>query len=1264
MKPGAPPTIPGKIYALTQAEQKALEGFVQEHLAKGYIRPSKSPYASPFFFIKKKDGKLRPVQDYRKVNEWTVKNRYPLPLIPELITRVKGATLFTKFDVRWGYNNVHIKDGDQWKAAFITNKGLFEPNVMFFGLTNSPATFQMMMNEIFMEELREGWLTVYMDDMLIHTNDSLEVHRTAVHQVLDKLAKHDLFLKPEKCLFEQRRMEFLGVVLENGTIQMDPAKIKGVEDWPQPKTVRDVRAFLGFTGFYRYFVPNYSIIARPLIDLTKKATPFHWDPPQQKAFLMLKNHMCSYPVLKQPDYDKPFFLATDASAYGVGAVLSQEGDFNPRTKKFIQQPIAYYSATFTPTERNYDIYERELLAVIKALDHWRPHLAATEEPVTVLTDHANLTFWKNPRKVNRRVARWFSFLQDYNLVIKHVPGKLHAGPDMLSRPPNANKGEDDNTDVTLIPPEEFIRTLEPTQPTEEEKREILRLYHDSPAGGHLGRDQTYEEVARCHTWPGMRAWITDYVKGCGICQQNKPRTHPRKTPLYRIPVPQEAKPFEVIALDLITHLPPCNGFDAILTIVDHGCSRAAVFIPCKGTITGEGVADLYFDNVYRWFGLPVKVISDRDPRFTSRFTRALCARLGIAQNVSTAFHPQTDGLTERKNQWVEQFLRTITMHQQNDWATWLPLATAVHNRATNSTTKAPPSEVLLGYLPRLDYRWSQETAIPRVEDRMKIAAQRREQAKTALNRVAQKVPEDQFCPNEKVWLEGKNLALPYQTLKLAPRRHGPFLITERISPVAYKLALPPTWTIHDVFHASLLTPYRETSQHGANYTRPPPDLIEGEEEFEVEAIVNHRHHGKNRRLQYLVKWKGYPDADNSWEPADQIFAPELITRYHQRRPLELDKRTRGRRKLTIRSSLQWPLPTLKPPTSPSSPRTPSLSTYRLPSPRMTSSSRTSSLEAPSLPAPLRPPSRIMGRVYPRKWLSVSQRKSPRWLSTKPTTPSSASAVWLATTSKPSPPNKWLLPPPTPLWKLCGPVSQNSRATATTTTSKKSAPTDSRRTPAESPTFSSKSMGSISRLATSAASPVQDSSKGRLEAPTTASTSTSFTLSHPLPERPPPTSSRPGSSRPSLPTRPPTPTSSMKYGSTATGVWRPRSNVTTTTIPVSSSSRPKCAKFRPRSTPAPYRSTRATTALHAPMSGSASPPCRPREPPTRVGSTSVPLTRATASLAVVGQPPNGGVMSPAPRPTAWIDGAWVRWRANRSPDADRWFAMTRYSKIVT
>ena len=819
LKKGAPSTLPGKIYSLTQPEQKALEEFIKDHLRKGYIRPSKSPYASPFFFIKKKDGKLRPVQDYRRVNEWTIRNRYPLPLIPELINRVKGAALFSKFDIRWGYNNVRIKQGDEWKAAFITNRGLYEPRVMFFGLTNSPATFQTMMNAIFAEELSEGWLTIYMDDILVHTEDDQDLHRKLVHKVLDKLAKHDLFLKPEKCLFEKRSIEFLGVILGKGTIQMDPTKLKGVADWPTPRTLRDVRAFLGFTGFYRYFVPNYSLIARPLIELTRKTTPFHWEEAQIQAFERLKTLMCSKPILRQPNYDQQFFLATDASAYSVGAVLLQEGEINPRTKKTTQHPIAYYSNTFTPTERNYDIYERELLAVIKALQHWRPHLAATEKPVIVLTDHANLTFWKNPKSVNRRVARWFAFLQDYNLQIKHVPGKLHAAADMLSRPPSADKGENDNMNLTLLPSHIFVRTAEApwerllqelkelqirhrplmedwrrtrevTQnkeglyvrdgkivvpPDETIKRRILRRNHDTPTRGHPGRDRTIELLERHYWWPALRKWTEDYVRGCATCQQNKTRTHPLRVPSFRISTKEGTMPFQTVAMDLITNLPPSRGHDAILTIVDHGCTRAALFLPCKTTISGEGVATLYHDHVYRWFGLPNKVISDRDPRFTSHFARALCRRLGIEQNVSTAFHPQTDGISERKNQWVELFLRHLTSDQQDDWSDWLAVATATHNHFKNATTGVTPIEALLGYLPRLDYS-GPPSMNERAEERTINAHQKRIQAKAAINQWAGEPPKRRFKAGDRVWLEGKNLKLPYQNLKLAPKRFGPFNI--------------------------------------------------------------------------------------------------------------------------------------------------------------------------------------------------------------------------------------------------------------------------------------------------------------------------------------------------------------------------------------------------------------------------------------------------------------------------------------------------------
>ena len=265
LKLGALSSIPGKVYQLTQDEQKALLKFVREQQAKGYIWPSKSPYAVLFFFIKKKDGKLQPVQDYRRLNKWTIKNHYPLPLIFKLIAHVQNAKKFTKVDIRWGYNNVCIKKGDKHKAAFITNQGLFKPTVMFFGLTNSPTTFQTMINAIFVEEIAEGWLIMYMDDILVATKDDQEFHDQCVHRMLEKLKKHDLYLKPEKCVFDQKRIEFLGVILEDRTMQMDPAKVKGIADWPPPGNVMDICSFLGFMGFYWYFIPNYSLITQSMI---------------------------------------------------------------------------------------------------------------------------------------------------------------------------------------------------------------------------------------------------------------------------------------------------------------------------------------------------------------------------------------------------------------------------------------------------------------------------------------------------------------------------------------------------------------------------------------------------------------------------------------------------------------------------------------------------------------------------------------------------------------------------------------------------------------------------------------------------------------------------------------------------------------------------------------------------------------------------------------------------------------------------------------
>ncbi|ESK81545.1 reverse transcriptase-rnase h-integrase, partial [Moniliophthora roreri MCA 2997] len=389
-----------KLYSLTVPEQQELDKFLDDNLRKGYIRKSKSPNASPFFFVGKKEkGKLRPTQDYRRLNDGTVKNAYPLPLISDLIDKLRGATIFSKLDLRNGYNNVRIKDGDQWKAAFKTNRGLFEPTVMFFGLMNSPATFQAFMDDILSDFMAEGWCLVYMDDILIYSTNE-EEHRERSRRLLQRLKEQDLYLKPHKCEFDVTEVIFLGLVIRPGTIGMDPVKLAGIQDWPAPTTVTGVRSFTGFANFYRKFIGRYAEIARPLYDLTKKGVVFSWNDACQDAFETLKRKFSQQPLLQIPDSSKPFVIEADASKWASGAVLRQKGTDGE------WHPCGYISHAFDATERNYEIYDRELFAIVRALQTWRHYVMGNGFPVTILSDHKNLTYFRTAQKLNRRQARW------------------------------------------------------------------------------------------------------------------------------------------------------------------------------------------------------------------------------------------------------------------------------------------------------------------------------------------------------------------------------------------------------------------------------------------------------------------------------------------------------------------------------------------------------------------------------------------------------------------------------------------------------------------------------------------------------------------------------------------------------------------------------------------------------------------------------------------------------------------------------------------
>jgi RNase H-like domain found in reverse transcriptase/Reverse transcriptase (RNA-dependent DNA polymerase)/Integrase zinc binding domain len=624
--------------------------------------------------------------------------------------------LFTTLDIRWGYNNIQIKPEDHHKAAFQTPYGLYQPNVMYFGLTNSPPTFQKTMDRLFcpLKDKYPGMLFVYMDNILIAMDNNLSLHCHIVHDVLNLLETESFFLKPSKCKFERSSINYLGIVVSNGAISIDPTKRDGLATWPeQLSTVKQVRSTLGVFGYQRPFIRGFANIAKPLTELTKKDTPFTWTPRCTAAIQQLKQIVLSNPVLQQPHPDRPYTLEVNASQYTMGAILQQPDEAGRL------RPMGYDSQTLNDTKRSYDIHDRELLAVIRGLLAWRHLLIGSPHKIRVLTDHSNLKYYRHPQKISRRVACYLPKMAEFDFELVYKPGSTNKA-DHLSRRPDYDDGSLDNQDVTVLPPHLFIHasTVSDLEQlildaqlacpdllhtwascfhlTESDsawyhgsalvvvednalRREVSSLYHDHCLARHPSISKTLDLLTRDYWWPTVKDFVMSYVKGCATCQSSKANTVRPRAPPFPITPVTEAMPFETVAIDLITDLPVAEGFDAIFTITDHDVTKATVFIPCNKTIDTLNAAQLYTRHVFPYYGAPRKIISNRDPQFTAQLAKELCRLLDIKQNISTAYHPQTDGQSERSNQWLEQYIRIYTNYQQTDWMTWLPLVQFVHN---------------------------------------------------------------------------------------------------------------------------------------------------------------------------------------------------------------------------------------------------------------------------------------------------------------------------------------------------------------------------------------------------------------------------------------------------------------------------------------------------------------------------------------------------------------------------------------------------------
>ena len=924
----------GPIYNLSETELKTLKEYIETSIAKGIIRPSKSPFGSPVLFTKKPDGSLRMCVDYRALNRMTIKNRYPLPLISELLDRLRQAKYFTKIDLLSAFYQLRIAQGEEWKTAFRTRYGHFEYLVMPFGLTNAPASFQAYINDI-LREFLDQFCVAYLDDILIYS-DTYEEHVQHVRVVLEKLQKVGLHARADKCTFHQRSISFLGYIVSSEGISMDPERISTITEWPVPESVHDVQVFLGLANYYRRFIEGYSRIVLPLTNLLRKDLPFKWSPEAQTAFDAIKVTYTSAPVLCHFNPTLPIQLHTDSSGFALSGILSQLHDNR-------WHPVAFWSRKCLPTECNYDIHDREMLAIVESMKHWHHYLEGSRHSVQVLSDHRNLEVFMSTKVLNRRQARWAELLANYDFVLVHIPGKNNP-TDAPSRRPDYTKGVDLPSGA-LIPPK-ALRLLKPLLPSplpppqaegipetpillgnlvglqtdlgisQDLCDEILsglesdplalklknepmhpwswkdgyllhdgllylpdvnnlclrmvRNHHDTALAGHPGTTKTVELLSRNYYFPGMYKYIKKYVTSCDLCSRAKPPRHQRAGELAPIPVPDT--PWKGISCDFIVDLPESNSYDALLVFVDC-LTKMCHLIPCNKTTDAPQFAQLFLERVVALHGLPDSLVSDRGSVFTSRFWKSLSTLLGINPRLSTAFHPQTDGQTERMNQIVEQYLRIYCNHQQDDWSRLLPLAEFSINNSYQESIKTSPFYANYGYHPRFTIMVSapnpSTSVAPAAQDlaeKLKALHERLvESVKSAQNTQAKyydaKRKRTVFDVGDKVWLKSLNLRTERPSKKLDWKHIGPFVITEKIGLQAYRLQLPTSMNVHPVFHVTLLEPYHENTIPDRVQPPPPPVTINEETEYEVEEVIDSKI--SRRKLMYLVKWKGYPISDNS-----------------------------------------------------------------------------------------------------------------------------------------------------------------------------------------------------------------------------------------------------------------------------------------------------------------------------------------------------------------------------------------------------------------
>ncbi|XP_058766993.1 uncharacterized protein LOC131640630 [Vicia villosa] len=823
-----------KPYRYPHSKKDAMTTLIQQMLEEGTIVPSTSPFSSPVLLVKKKDGTWRFCVDYRALNAVTIKDRFPIPNIDELLDELGSATVFTKIDLCSGYHQIRVASKDTYKTAFRTFDGHYEFLVMPFGLTNGPSTFQSAMNDLLRPFLRR-FVLVFFDDILIYSSNFSE-HIDHLQVVFQLLKDHQYFVKLSKCVFAAEQINFLGHIISASGVAPDSEKIKAILDWPAPRSLSALRGFLGLTGFYRRFVKHYATLAAPLTDLLR-STKFIWSTEADAAFTNLKRKMTDMPVLALPNFTKDFNIDTDASGVAIGAVLSQEG-----------HPIAFFSKKMCPRMQAASVYVREMFAITESVKKWRQYLIGHK--FHIYTDQKSLRDLLLQRIQTPEQQRWTAKLQGFDFEISYKPGRTNLVADALSRKFEKEGslllalsspfpdlfttlkrfykfdivGQDllklafqPNTDYSISQELLYYKNRVYIPDLEDLRLRILKEHHSTPEGGHSGVKATLARIGTSFCWPGMYLAVKNMVKHCSHCQHNKYDTQKKRGLLQPLPVPERV--WEDITMDFIANLPSSAGHTVIWVLCDR-LSKFVHFVPLPTHFTAKDLAARFTVEIFRLHGIPRSIVSDRDPLFLSKFWKHFFKLQGTHLKYSTSYHPETDGQTEVVNRSLETYLRCLAGDHPHKWHRFLHLAEYWYNTSFHTAIQMSPFKALYGRDPPklLDYVTG-ATPDANVNQTLQQQQEVLTQLKQHLKRSRINMEKQANKKRRSFTFQEGDLVLlklqPYRqttvaqrlSQKLAKKYYGPFKVVKRVENVDYLLDLPSSSRIHPVVHVSLLKPF-------------------------------------------------------------------------------------------------------------------------------------------------------------------------------------------------------------------------------------------------------------------------------------------------------------------------------------------------------------------------------------------------------------------------------------------------------------------------